>query len=201
MNSRIYLDLDNLSEAIDELQQMVRLYKDNMSVWARLADAYTRKGHLRAAVSSYEQLSEIEGGHEYTIPVRQILNTVPIVNVLDDSSSTATPRIRACTWKSRRTSDENQWRKLKVLRQLSTCSQYHRSWNPSETSRIHLWNDQEKTYDRSSKTTDRVYQRGRKQWVRSCLQASRRCYARSGKVFGESFIDNGCEAGVEGIIL
>ncbi|KAF1751951.1 hypothetical protein GCK72_018505 [Caenorhabditis remanei] len=71
--SLIYMDMDSLTEAIDELQQMVRLYRDNRTVWARLADAYTRKGHLRAAVSSYAQLAEMEDGHEYIIPITRVL--------------------------------------------------------------------------------------------------------------------------------
>lgn len=71
--SIIHMDLDNLTEAIEELQQMVRLYKDNKSVWARLADAYTRKGHLRAAVSSYTQLAEMDGGQEFIIPITRVL--------------------------------------------------------------------------------------------------------------------------------
>lgn len=71
--SLIFMDMGNLTEAIDELQRMVRLYKDNRPVWARLADAYTRKGHLRAAVNSYAQLAEMEGGHEYIIPITRVL--------------------------------------------------------------------------------------------------------------------------------
>lgn len=71
--STIYMDLNSLTEAIDELQQMVRLYKDNKAVWARLADAYTRKGHLRAAVSSYTELAEMENGHLFVIPIARVL--------------------------------------------------------------------------------------------------------------------------------
>ncbi|CAI2354098.1 unnamed protein product [Caenorhabditis sp. 36 PRJEB53466] len=71
--STIHMSMNNLSEAIDELQQMVRLYKDHKSVWARLADVYTRKGHLRAAVSSYAQLAEMDGGHEFSISMIRVL--------------------------------------------------------------------------------------------------------------------------------
>uniref|UniRef100_A0A1I7TYS6 TPR_REGION domain-containing protein n=1 Tax=Caenorhabditis tropicalis TaxID=1561998 RepID=A0A1I7TYS6_9PELO len=71
--SLIYMETGNLTDAIDELQQMIRLYKDNKSIWARLADAYTRKGHLRAAVSSYAQLAEMDGGHEFVIPITRVL--------------------------------------------------------------------------------------------------------------------------------
>lgn len=71
--SLIYMETDSLTEAIEELQQMVRLYNDSKPIWARLADAYTRKGHLRAAVSSYEQLAGMIDGHEYIIPITRVL--------------------------------------------------------------------------------------------------------------------------------
>ncbi|EGT42681.1 hypothetical protein CAEBREN_22204 [Caenorhabditis brenneri] len=71
--SLIYMETDKLSEAIDELQQMVRLYSDSKPIWARLADAYTRKGHLRAAVSSYEQLAEMNDGYEFVVPITRVL--------------------------------------------------------------------------------------------------------------------------------
>ncbi|CAO4378914.1 unnamed protein product [Caenorhabditis nigoni] len=69
----LYLETGKLTEAIEELQRMVRLYPDNKIIWARLADAYTRKGHLMAAVSSYTQLAEMKDGHEFYIPIVRIM--------------------------------------------------------------------------------------------------------------------------------
>ncbi|CAI5451465.1 unnamed protein product [Caenorhabditis angaria] len=71
--SVLYLETNNYDLAIEELQHMVRLYQDNKLAWARLANAYFKKGHLRASVSSYEHLAELENGHRYTIPMIRVL--------------------------------------------------------------------------------------------------------------------------------
>ncbi|CAB3396846.1 unnamed protein product [Caenorhabditis bovis] len=71
--AELYLENEQFDSAIEELQQLVRFSNLDKLSWARLADAYFRKGHLRAAVSSYEHLSEIDGGRDYRIPMIRVL--------------------------------------------------------------------------------------------------------------------------------